>query len=136
MGEQYEVDCFTPHHARSRLVGELRIVLETDGFVESHGRLEVGDRQAHKNHLAHHSFLYLLGCQSPASGAKGDSPCLKTIESPPNRHRMLRFSGIPTVKLQMSWILHLAKAARGPFRVNRVTLAVCALLPVFRCKRT
>ena len=96
MGEQHEVDRFTPHHARSRLIGELRIVLETDRYVESHGRLEVRDRQAHKNRLAHHSFLYLLGCQSPASGAKGASPCLKTIESPPNRHRtVVACSGIP-----------------------------------------
>ena len=34
MGEQHEVDCFTPYHARSRLVGKPRIVLETDRFVE------------------------------------------------------------------------------------------------------
>src|SRR6185295_2824732 len=38
MGEQHEAGRFAPHHARGRLVGELRIVLETDGFVESRGR--------------------------------------------------------------------------------------------------
>src|SRR3954465_7524467 len=132
MGEQHEADRFTPHHARSRLIGELRIVLEADGFVESHGRLEVCDRQAHKNRLAHHSFLDLLGYQSPASGAKGASPRLKTIESPPNRHRNVVFwssnGQAPRARI-LSLSQSSARSVQSHSRLCRPSMRLAAMPP-------
>ena len=59
--EQHDVDRLAPHHARGRVVGEVRVVLETEGVVEGHRGLEVCDREVHENHLGHVcSFLRLL----------------------------------------------------------------------------
>lgn len=53
MAEQHEVYFIIPRHPGALLIGKLGIIFETEGFVESHGRLHVGNWQAHKNLLAH-----------------------------------------------------------------------------------
>ena len=58
--EQHDVDRLAPYHARSRIVGEIRIVLKTEGLVEGHRRVEVGDRQVHENHLGHWGSFFQL----------------------------------------------------------------------------
>ena len=49
-----------PYHARRRIVSEMRVVLKTEGLIESHRRSEIANGQIHEDHSGHWRILLVV----------------------------------------------------------------------------